>query len=40
MRVRDERRRRIVVSPTAAEPERQRDEMSAFAQRFALPGTG
>ncbi|MFF5213523.1 TIGR03619 family F420-dependent LLM class oxidoreductase [Streptosporangium sp. NPDC000396] len=31
---------RIVVSPTAMEPERQRDEMSAFAQRFALPGAG
>jgi hypothetical protein len=28
---------RIVVSPTAAEPDRQRDQMSAFAARFALP---
>jgi probable F420-dependent oxidoreductase len=27
---------RIVVSATATEPDRQRDEMSAFAQRFAL----
>lgn len=27
---------RIVVSATAVEPDRQRDEMSAFAQRFAL----
>jgi probable F420-dependent oxidoreductase len=27
---------RIVVNPTAAEPDRQREEMSAFAQRFAL----
>ncbi|MEV7012092.1 TIGR03619 family F420-dependent LLM class oxidoreductase [Streptosporangium sp. NPDC051022] len=27
---------RIVVSATATEPERQREEMSAFAQRFAL----
>jgi probable F420-dependent oxidoreductase len=27
---------RIVVSATAIEPDRQRDEMSAFAQRFAL----
>ncbi|WP_432928655.1 TIGR03619 family F420-dependent LLM class oxidoreductase [Microbispora sp. CA-135349] len=31
---------RIVVSPSSAEPERQRDEMSAFAQRFALPHSG
>ncbi|MFB4284020.1 TIGR03619 family F420-dependent LLM class oxidoreductase [Nonomuraea sp. MTCD27] len=31
---------RIVVSPTSAEPEHQRDEMSAFAERFALPGAG
>ncbi|MGI5161995.1 TIGR03619 family F420-dependent LLM class oxidoreductase [Microbispora sp. CA-102843] len=30
---------RIVVSPSSTEPERQRDEMSAFAQRFALPRT-
>ncbi|MDP9866054.1 MULTISPECIES: TIGR03619 family F420-dependent LLM class oxidoreductase [Streptosporangium] len=28
---------RIVVTPTATEPDRQRDEMSTFAQRFALP---
>ncbi|MFC4119968.1 TIGR03619 family F420-dependent LLM class oxidoreductase [Nonomuraea zeae] len=28
---------RIVVSPTTTEPEQQRDEMSAFAQRFSLP---
>jgi probable F420-dependent oxidoreductase len=27
---------RIVVSPTGADPARQRDEMSAFAERFAL----
>ncbi|MEV4752225.1 LLM class flavin-dependent oxidoreductase [Streptosporangium sp. NPDC049248] len=27
---------RIVVSATATEPDRQREEMSAFAQRFAL----
>ena len=27
---------RIVVSPTTTEPDQQRDEMSAFAQRFAL----
>ncbi|GAA0402146.1 TIGR03619 family F420-dependent LLM class oxidoreductase [Microbispora corallina] len=31
---------RVVVSPTSAEPERQREEMSAFARRFALPGIG
>ncbi|MEU6424612.1 TIGR03619 family F420-dependent LLM class oxidoreductase [Microbispora sp. NPDC046973] len=30
---------RIVVSPSSTEPERQQDEMSAFAQRFALPRT-
>ena len=30
---------RLVVGPTTREPERQRDEMSAFAQRFALSGT-
>ncbi|MEU3169391.1 TIGR03619 family F420-dependent LLM class oxidoreductase [Streptosporangium sp. NPDC006930] len=30
---------RIVVSATATEPERQREEMSAFAQRFALLDT-
>lgn len=30
---------RIVVSPTTTEPEQQRDEMSAFAQRFSLLGT-
>lgn len=29
---------RIVVSPGAGDVERQRDEMSAFAERFALPG--
>ncbi|MDA0631934.1 TIGR03619 family F420-dependent LLM class oxidoreductase [Nonomuraea sp. MCN248] len=29
---------RIVVSPAATEPERQRDEMSAFAETFALRG--
>ncbi|GAA3618529.1 TIGR03619 family F420-dependent LLM class oxidoreductase [Nonomuraea rosea] len=29
---------RVLVSPTAPEPERQREEMSAFAQRFALSG--
>ena len=28
---------RLVVSHTTADPERQRDEMSAFAQRFAPP---
>ncbi|GAA1270335.1 LLM class F420-dependent oxidoreductase [Planotetraspora silvatica] len=27
---------RVVVSPTTAEPDLQRDEMSAFAERFAL----
>ncbi|TQS27183.1 TIGR03619 family F420-dependent LLM class oxidoreductase [Microbispora sp. KK1-11] len=31
---------RIVVSPSSTEPERQRDEMSAFAERFALPRIG
>jgi probable F420-dependent oxidoreductase len=31
---------RIVVSPTATEPEQQRDEMCAFARRFALRGIG
>jgi hypothetical protein len=35
---------RVVVSATATEPDRQREEMSAFAQRFALlerlPGQG
>ena len=30
---------RIVVGATATEPDRQRDEMSAFAQRFGLSGT-
>ena len=30
---------RIVVSPTAPEPDEQREEMSAFAQRFALLDT-
>ncbi|MGW4797303.1 LLM class F420-dependent oxidoreductase, partial [Nonomuraea sp. NPDC004297] len=30
---------RIVVSPTSAEPDQQREELSAFAERFALPGT-
>jgi probable F420-dependent oxidoreductase len=29
---------RIVVSPTGADPARQRDEMSAFAERFSLAG--
>jgi probable F420-dependent oxidoreductase len=29
---------RVLVSPTTPEPERQREEMSAFAQRFALSG--
>ncbi|MGK5554252.1 TIGR03619 family F420-dependent LLM class oxidoreductase [Actinomadura kijaniata] len=29
---------RLVVAPTTAEPERQREEMSAFAGRFALSG--
>jgi probable F420-dependent oxidoreductase len=29
---------RIVVNPTGADPERQCDEMSAFAERFALTG--
>lgn len=28
---------RVVVTPTAADPARRRDEMSAFAERFALP---
>ncbi|MEU0479339.1 hypothetical protein ABZ260_09175 [Streptosporangium sp. NPDC006013] len=27
---------RLVVNPTATEADRQRDELSAFAQRFAL----
>lgn len=30
---------RILVGATATEPDQQRDEMSAFAQRFALPAT-
>ncbi|GLY77158.1 TIGR03619 family F420-dependent LLM class oxidoreductase [Actinoallomurus iriomotensis] len=30
---------RIVVGVTAAEPDRQRDEMSAFAERFGLSGS-
>jgi hypothetical protein len=29
---------RIVVGATATEPEQQRDELSAFAERFALLG--
>ncbi|WP_371785989.1 TIGR03619 family F420-dependent LLM class oxidoreductase [Streptosporangium subroseum] len=28
---------RLVVNPTTADPDRQRDELSAFARRFALP---
>ncbi|WP_436760982.1 TIGR03619 family F420-dependent LLM class oxidoreductase [Streptosporangium sp. V21-05] len=31
---------RVVVSATATEPERQREELSAFAQRFALDTSG
>jgi probable F420-dependent oxidoreductase len=31
---------RIVVRPSSAEPEHQRDEMTAFAERFALLSTG
>jgi hypothetical protein len=30
---------RIVVGVTAAEPDPQRDEMSAFAERFGLSGS-
>lgn len=30
---------RIVVGVTATEPDQQREEMSAFAERFALLGT-
>ncbi|MET9243836.1 LLM class F420-dependent oxidoreductase [Nonomuraea sp. NPDC003709] len=31
---------RVVVGPTSADPEQQRDEMSAFAERFALLSAG